>query len=243
MQTQTLPLDGVRAQLETHRQTLERFAALLIDANRRFNLTRLDEPCQIWTRHFLDSAAAIPILDTLFGQAASIIDIGSGAGFPALVIAILRPSWRILSVDATGKKCNFQKEICRQLGLTNVAVLHTRAEQAAHKTGYRQVFDAVLARAVAPLPTLVELTLGFVRIGGIGLYWKGQSAQQELSQSAEAITLMGGTVQRVYEYFLDPQNPQMRSILISVEKRNATPTPLPRKNFGNIKNKPLTAGL
>ncbi|MHC5122076.1 MAG: 16S rRNA (guanine(527)-N(7))-methyltransferase RsmG, partial [Planctomycetota bacterium] len=108
------------------------------------------------------------------------LDIGSGAGFPGLVLAVVRPTWNIVSLEATEKKANFQKIVCDTLGLENTTILNGRAEAVAHLAQFRQVFDVVTARALAAMPVLTELSLGFVKINGLGLYWKGPSRKNSL---------------------------------------------------------------
>ena len=168
----------------------------------------------------------------------SIIDVGSGAGFPALALAIARPRWRIVSLEATEKKVRFQQRVCEALGLNNVQTLHGRAESAAHEATLRERFNAATARAVAPLNVLAELTMAFVRPGGTGLFWKGPHASTELSAAAGAFKTMGAATQRLRTYVLTDIADTAFCLAIA-EKQTPAPGAYPRRNFGAIKNRPL----
>ena len=157
MNSNKLNLDFAQAVLEEYRETLVQFSELLIEENQKYNLTRIDSPEQIGVRHFLDSLAGLSVLDELSkktGKPLRILDIGSGAGFPGLVLAIVRPQWQITSLEATEKKVKFQKMVCDALGLENAIILNGRAEAVAHHAQFRQTFDAVTARALAAMPVL-----------------------------------------------------------------------------------------
>ena len=131
MSSNQLNLDSLRVILDEHRDKLNRFTELLIAENQKYNLTRIDSPQQVEVRHFLDSLAGLSVLDALSqktGKALQVLDIGSGAGFPGLVLAVVRPAWQIVSLEATKKKANFQKMVCDTLGLENTTLLNGRAE-------------------------------------------------------------------------------------------------------------------
>lgn len=236
-------LDNLKAALEEHRAKFDRFAQLLIAENQKYNLTRIDSPEQVEVRHFLDSLAGIDVLDELSkkaGKPLKILDIGSGAGFPGLVLAIVRPQWQIASLEATGKKATFQKMVCDGLALKNVTVLNVRAEDIAHHAAYRQQFDAVTARALAAMPILAELSLGFVKPVGLSLYWKGPTADEELAAATPAIEQMGAQVQQAAAYTLPTGEDEPAKLsLIICKKIKPTPKQYPRA-FGLIKKKPLS---
>ena len=243
MNNQTIKIEEYQPVLDEHRDKLGRFAELLIAENQKYNLTRIDSPDQIRIRHFLDSLAGLAILDELSqktGKPLNILDIGSGAGFPGLVLAIVRPAWKIVSLEATGKKAAFQKTVCDGLGLKNVTVLHARAEETALHAAYRQQFDTVTARALAAMPVLAELSLGFVRVGGLALYWKGPTASEELQTAETAIQEMGAEIQDTLLYMLpaDEEKPATLSLIVC-NKIKPTPKQYPRV-FGIIKKKPLS---
>ena len=242
MDKRELNLDDHRTVLDEHRDKLDRFAELLISENQKYNLTRIDSPQQIEVRHFLDSLAGLSILDELSqktGKPLTVLDIGSGAGFPGLVLAIVRSDWRFVSLEATGKKAHFQETVCKTLAMNNVSVLHVRAEDTAHHAAYRQQFDAVTARALAAMPVLAELSLGFVKLGGLALYWKGPSVNEELHTAQTAIKEMGAEIQDVLGYTLptDEDKPANLSLVVC-KKIKPTPKHYPRV-FGIIKKKPL----
>lgn len=243
MSNSEINLDSAQAVLDKHRKKLEQFSELLIAENQKYNLTRIDSPEQIGVRHFLDSLTGLSVLDTLAqktGKALRILDIGSGAGFPGLVLAIVRPAWQIVSLEATEKKANFQQMVCDALGLENTTVLKGRAEAVAHLAAYRQQFDAVTARALAATPVLAELSLGFVKIGGVGLYWKGPSVKEELETARAAVKQMGAEIENTLSYTLQTENAEPAKLsLVICRKIKATPKQYPRV-FGMIKKKPLS---
>ena len=243
MSTSTIKLDALKSVLDDHRDKLDRFSELLIAENQKYNLTRIDSPEQVQIRHFLDSLAGLSFLDELSqktGKPLKILDIGSGAGFPGLVLAIVRPEWHITSLEATGKKAHFQQMLCDALALTNATVLNRRAEATAHHAAYRQQFDAVTARALAAMPILAELSLAFVKPDGLALYWKGPSATEELAAAMGAIEQMGARVEPVAGYTLPTgEDPPARLSLIICKKITPTPKQYPRV-FGIIKKKPLS---
>ena len=238
-----IKIENFQATLDEHRQTLDRFSELLIAENQKYNLTRIDSPEQIWVRHFLDSLAGLSVLDALAqktGNPLRILDIGSGAGFPGLVLAIIRPAWQVVSLEATEKKVNFQKMVARQLELKNTTILNGRAEKIAHHAQFRQTFDAVTARALAAMPVLAELSLGFVKIGGVALYWKGPSVKEELQTAQAAIKQMGAEIEKTLSYTLQTDEAEPANLsLVVCRKIKATPTQYPRV-FGIIKKKPLS---
>jgi 16S rRNA (guanine527-N7)-methyltransferase len=160
---------------------------LLIEWNARVNLTAITAPEEIVTRHFLDSltcALAVPIER----RAASLraLDVGSGAGFPALPLAIAYPRWRVTALEATAKKVRFMEAACAELGLRNVRPLVGRAEEVARKQGQRGRYDLVTARAVAALPTLLEYCCPFARVGGLCVLPKKGDLAEELAAGRRA---------------------------------------------------------
>ncbi|MCI0499625.1 MAG: 16S rRNA (guanine(527)-N(7))-methyltransferase RsmG [Planctomycetales bacterium] len=243
MTTPPLHLEPARLALHEHQAQFERFSEMLIEANKTHNLTRITDPSQIRTRHFLDSLAALSLLDDLEQKTQKplrLLDIGAGAGLPGLALAIVRPQWSIVSLEATEKKVRFQQTACKALALTNVQALSGRAEDLAHDARYRRLFDAVTARALAAMPMLAELSLAFVRIGGIGLYWKGPAVTDELAEAAPAIQQMGAAIEQVAPYTLDISHNQPAHLTMVVcRKTRLTPDTLPRV-FGLIKKQPLS---
>jgi 16S rRNA (guanine527-N7)-methyltransferase len=237
-----LPAIEYQSLLAEYAESFTVFEQLLVDENQKYNLTRITEPKQIRLRHFIDSMAGLGMLDELstsLKKSLRILDIGSGAGFPGLVLAISRPEWQIVSLEATGKKVQFQKMVCDALKLSNVSIIHGRAEDIARQALYREQFDAVTARALAAMPVLAELSLGFVKLGGLALYWKGPSANEELKAALTAINEMGAEIQNTLSYTLPSmENEPANLSLIVCKKIKPTPKHYPRV-FGMIKKRPL----
>lgn len=239
------PLDITccRAVLDEQQPQFDRFRDLLLEANQTVNLTRITDPRQVRIRHFLDSLAALPILDELAAALPNplrLLDAGSGAGFPGLVLAAARPGWSVVSLEATEKKLRFQRTVCDALNLDNVRLLHGRAEDVAHQPGLRHNFDAVTARALAALPVLAELTLGLVRPNGLALYWKSADSADECKQAENAVRQMGARTDRVAVYTLaDETEGPIDFSLVVCRKVKPTPKQYPRP-FGAIKKQPLT---
>ncbi len=151
-------------QLSIHQQEqLLRYRQELLDWNTRVNLTAIKDPEEVLLKHFLDSLSLLSVYDK---PQTKLLDIGSGAGFPGLVLKIARPQWHITSLEATGKKVTFQKHIIDLLHLDDIVTIHGRAEELAQKTQYRSSFDIVTARAVASLPALLEYCAPYCRAGG-----------------------------------------------------------------------------
>lgn len=243
MKTEVLTIDPAQTLLQKHKREFEILARLLVEENKKINLTRITDPVQIQSRHFLDSLMAVSILDQLAEQVDSIkvADVGSGAGFPILPLAIVRPDWSFVSIEATGKKCVFQHRICKQLGLTNVEIIHARAEELAHLPNFRHRFTSVLTRALADLPILLEITLPLVMPKGHLLCWKGKTLTEELTRSENAFKRLSAQLAREYTYTLsqtagDKTLPMFN--LLSVKLTNKIPSQYPRP-YGSIKKRPL----
>ena len=235
-----LPTHDMLELLAEHAKAFAKFEHLLTSENQKYNLTRITEAEQIRLRHFIDSMAALSVLDNLqnsLNKPLHVLDIGSGAGFPAIVLAIVRPTWHIVSLEATEKKVRFQQKICDEIGLDNVTVLHDRAEALAHQPQYREQFDAVTARALAAMPILAELSLAFLNVGGLALYWKGPG--EEIKTALPAVDQMGATAERTLAYTLQTNDAPVNLSLIICKKIKKTPKQYPRV-FGMIKKKPLS---
>ncbi len=208
------------------------FLALLLDANKAFNLTAVRDPGEAWTRHILDSLTLIPVLAEL-PEHSRVIDVGSGGGLPGIPLAITMPSLRLTLLEATSKKAAFLSDIRAPLSLNNTEVLNQRAESAAHlhkADGHREKYGAAIARAVGPLAVIAELTCGFVEVGGFIALVKGEKAEQELEEAAKAISLLGlshvGTI------------PTPTGRIVVLDKVKATPRTYPRAD-GEPKRVPL----
>ena len=203
------------------------FHALLTRANARFNLTRIpDDPREAADRNYLDSLAPLAA-PGLLENVHTLLDLGSGAGFPGIPLSIVLPDVRVTLMDSLGKRVNFLNEVISELGLNAVAV-HARAEEAAKTPAYREAFDAVTARAVAALPVLSELALPFVRVGGRLIAYKGPAADGELSESGAVIRRLGGGKSRVLPVRI-PDRTDWDHRLVIVDKTGRTPSSFPRK--------------
>jgi 16S rRNA (guanine527-N7)-methyltransferase len=200
----------------------------LLDWNRRLNLTAITDYEGAQIKHFLDSLTVTlawqqPISSTYF----RIIDVGTGAGIPGIPLKILWPSIKLVLLDSTAKKAVFLHHLKQKLGLDNVEIVVGRAEEVARETRYREEFDVVLSRAVASLPTLVELTLPFCTICGSFIAQKKGAIDLEISEASEAISLLGGSLREVrgvdLEEFTDER------WLVIIDKVSPTPGQYPRR--------------
>ena len=211
---------------------LDRYAQLLVEWNERMNLTGITDPDGIVTRHFADSASFFAAANPKNG--AKIIDVGSGAGFPGMVLKILRPDLSLTLLDATNKRINFLSAVAEDLGLS-LEALHSRAEDAAAKPEYRQQFDYATARAVAELRVLSEYCLGFVKVGGNFIAMKGQLSEDEIKSAANALGVMGGKKESLKAFTLADGSERC---LLAIKKISQTPTKYPRCS-AQISKKPL----
>lgn len=214
---------------------LERYAALLLEQNQVMNLTAITEPEQVAQLHFMDSAA---ILTWPHGDltAKSMIDVGTGAGFPGVVLKILEPSVSLTLVDSLGKRVFWLETVCETLGLTGVRCIHARAEELALEEGFRDAFDVAVSRAVAAYPLLCELCLPYVKPGGIFLAMKSVESAQEVESGKNAVKRLGGKALEGWDYAIPGTGVTHR--LVGAQKLSPTPKGLPR-GWGKIKKTPL----
>ena len=227
---QTLLRGAKRLRFELRPKELDAFRAYLEEleaARPRLRLTALTDPEAVQRRHFLEPLALLAALERLGPLGADVIDIGSGAGFPGVPIKIVRPELRLTLLEANGKRAAFLERLVQRLGLENVTVVNQRAEEAAHDGAHREAYDLALARAVAPLPVLVELALPFLRIGGALAAPKGSGARREIAEAASALAACGGAVE--YAGALEVPETQTPPILVVVRKESPTPTRFPRR--------------
>ncbi len=200
-----------------------RYFALLTEANQTMNLTNVTQEDEAILLHFCDSARLLPLFPLAKG--ARCIDIGTGAGFPGMVLAILRPDLSITLMDSLQKRISFLQRVAEDLALTNVRCIHARAEQAGHESQHRAQYDYAFARAVASLPTLAEYCLPFVRTGGYMVAYKGPQGRQECSQARTALRTLGGR----FEQLMDSCIPGREHTLIFIKKTHESPQKYPRK--------------
>ena len=214
----------------TQLDLLDRYAELLVSYNEKVNLTAITTPEGIEDRHFADSLlfAAQPEVS------GRMVDVGTGAGFPGVVAKIYKPELELALMEPTGKRMDFLKYVCGELGLTGVEFVRERAEEAARKQ-WREAFDLASARAVAALPVLCEYCLPLVKVGGHFLAMKGPDADNELELAAAALRKLGGRAVDDRAFTL-PDGSARR--LLVMEKISQTPPAYPR-NGGKIAKKPL----
>ena len=210
---------------------LARYAELLLEKNKVMNLTAITAPRDVATLHLLDCAALAAQLD-LSGK--RVIDVGTGAGFPGMVLAILTPDARFTLLDSLGKRVDFLKEVQTDLALKNVTCVHARAEEFAAQ--HREQFDLAASRAVAQLNVLCELTLPLVKVGGRFIAMKSTSSDQEIAEARSAVAQLGGEIAAVRDYDVPQTDVRHRAVII--EKVKATPRQFPR-SFARIKKSPL----
>ena len=203
----------------------------LLEKNQVMNLTAITDPEDVATLHFLDSAALLT-LESFSGK--SVVDVGTGAGFPGLPLRVLEPSIRLTLLDSLNKRIQFLETVCRELDLPDVACVHARAEEFAAE--HRETFDLAVSRAVAALPVLCELCLPLVKPGGKFLAMKSVESDAELAAAQHAIAILGGAVEAVRDYAIPGTD--VRHRLIVVEKVKKTPEKYPRM-FAKIKKNPL----
>lgn len=223
--------------LELSEQQINQFNSyyeLLIEWNKVMNLTAITEPQEVAVKHIIDSIAAYD--EKLFVKGTSVIDVGTGAGFPGLPLKIFFPAIKLTLMDSLNKRVKFLQTVVDELGLTEVACVHARAEEGARNKAYREQFDIAVSRAVARLPVLCEYCLPFVKRGGYFLALKGREYQDEIKEAAKAIKVMGGS--KVTERLVKlPALDDVRAI-ITIKKDMPTPKAYPRK-AGTPAKKPI----
>lgn len=214
----------------------ERYYELLVATNEHVNLTAITEKKDVYLKHFYDSLTVAMYEQKLKSSESTLIDIGTGAGFPSLPLKIAFPDLKITMVDALKKRVNFLQEVVDTLDLTGVEIVHGRAEDIGQNPKYRENFDYATARAVARTSVLAEYTLPFVKIGGRFLVMKGSAAYQELLDGQKALAMLGGQVNEEFVFTLP--NGDQRYIQI-VDKKTKTPKKYPRQ-AGTPSKKPIS---
>ncbi len=204
----------------------EKYYQLLVFYNEKFNITAITEKREVYVKHFIDSALGA----RLFNKG-SLIDVGSGGGFPAIPLKIMNNDLEVTMLEATGKKCGFLQTVINELGLTGIKVVNDRAELLAKNDWYREKFDYCTARAVARLNTLCEYCIPFVKRGGHFIAFKGD-ALEELKEAENAVRVLGGKIKSFDEYTLEGA----KRAFIDIEKVSLTDKKYPRGNGKERKN-------
>lgn len=200
-----------------------KYMNLLIEWNEKINLTAIIEPNEIILKHFIDS---ITILKDI-KDGSTVVDVGTGAGFPGIPLSIMNPTLKITLVDSLNKRLIFLQEVINELDLKNVELVHARAEEFGRNKKYREKFDIATSRAVANLATLSEYLLPLVKINGKVISMKAGNASQEIEDAKKAIKTLGGNINNIEEFNL-PQSDIGRTIII-IDKIKETPGKYPRK--------------
>ncbi len=196
---------------------------LLVEWNKKINLTAITEEKDIILKHFVDSLTVLKYIK----ENKSIVDVGTGAGFPGIPLAIMNDSLKITLVDSLNKRINFLNEVCNKINLKNIKAIHARAEEFGQDNNYRESYDVAISRAVANLTVLAEYLLPLVKVGGKIICMKGPDIEEELKQAKSAIDILGGKFEKCDNFCL-PKSDISRNIII-INKIKETPKKYPRK--------------
>ena len=199
------------------------YMVLLIEWNEKINLTAITEPQEIILKHFVDSLTIAKYIE----EGKTIIDMGTGAGFPGIPLKIYRNDVKVVLADSLNKRIKFLNEAIEKLQLKNIETIHCRAEELGKNKEYREKFDYATSRAVANLSTLSEYLLPFVKLNGSGIFMKTMEIDEELENAKKAIKILGGRIEKVDKFEI-PESDLGRSIII-VKKEKQTPSKYPRK--------------
>ena len=222
-----LNIEPTQKQLEQ----LNRYYELIVEYNKVMNLTGITEKEQVYLKHFYDSLTIAKVID--LNKEESLCDIGTGAGFPGIVLKILFPNLKITLIDSLNKRIEFLKIVIKELNLNNIEAIHTRAEEYAIKN--IEKFDVVTSRAVAPLNILLELSIPLLKINKYFISYKG-NISREIIESENALKQLDSKIDKIEEFELPKEN--SNRTIIKIKKLNKTNKKYPRK-FSEIKKKPL----
>ena len=201
---------------------LEEFSRRLLERNQVMNLTAITDPCDVAALHLLDCAYLLTAADF---RGKSVVDVGTGAGFPGIPLKIAFPNLKVTLADSLNKRILFLQEVIEELGLKDIEALHARAEELGKNKEYREKFDLVVSRAVANLSSLEEYCVPFVKIGGNFISYKSGEIEEEVANAKNATFLLGGKMKEVYKFDLYEQK---RSFVV-IDKVKGTPKTYPRK--------------
>ncbi|GAB6179187.1 16S rRNA (guanine(527)-N(7))-methyltransferase RsmG [Desulfotomaculum defluvii] len=220
--------------LEDQIHSFNTYYELIIDWNKKINLTAITEPREVAVKHFIDSLTCLNTIQIT--PHAKILDIGTGAGFPGIPLKIFRPDLSITLMDSLNKRVTFLNEVINNLGLTEIRALHDRAEDFGQKKEHREKYDYVISRAVARLAVLSEYCLPCVKLGGYFISQKGPDIVDELNEAKKAIHILGGSLENTHKLEL-PIIKDGRSLIV-IKKDKLTPSEYPRK-AGTPAKKPI----
>ena len=221
---QELETLGIRL-TDVQKRQFDRYYELLIEWNRVMNLTGITEYDEVNLKHFTDSLTIVRIKE--MKNVSTMIDVGTGAGFPGIPIKIAFPHIKVTLLDSLNKRIKFLDQIVEELGLDDVVTLHGRAEDYAKKDEYREKFDLCASRAVANLSTLSEYCLPFIKKGGCFVSYKSADSDEEIKMSEKALDILGGKIEKIDKFTLPGSD--MGRALVMIEKVKNTPRKYPRK--------------
>ena len=219
---------------ETQYEQFIKYMRLLQEWNEKINLTAITEDEEVVKKHFIDCIKAFK--SDAIKNAKTIIDVGTGAGFPGLPIAIMNPEVKVTLLDSLNKRINFLNLVVRELGLKNVTTIHSRAEDGARNQELREKFDVATSRAVANMAVLSEFCIPYVKKNGYFVALKGPSIDEELENGSNAIKILGGELKGIIEVAIE--NTDLKHNIVEVKKIKPCPKTYPRK-AGTINKKPL----
>ena len=223
LETWGLPTDAI--------PRLQEFSRLLLEKNRVMNLTAITDPADVARLHFLDCASLLTIADF---RGKNVVDVGTGAGFPGMPLRLLEPDFDLTLLDSLGKRIDWLRQTCEEMGLSRVTCVHARAEEFA--AAHRQTYDMATSRAVAALPQLCELALPLVKPGGCFLAMKSVDSGEEIHSSRGAIGQLGGKIEAIRDYTIPGTDVTHRVVII--RKVKDTPPQFPR-SWARMKKAPL----
>ena len=206
------------------------YSKMLEEWNKKMNLTAITQEDEVAVKHFIDSISVLKYID--IKSEASVIDIGTGAGFPGIPLKIIRPDIKLTLLDSLNKRLIFLSEVCRAINL-EAEIVHARAEEYGQKPEWREKFDYVVSRAVANLPSLCEYCIPYVKKGGMFISMKGSDGKNELLLAQNAIKLLGGELDNIYHFELPDENGRT---IIAISKVYRTPDKYPRRGTKIVRN-------
>lgn len=203
-------------------QQFYQYYQMLIERNKVMNLTSITEEKQVITKHFVDSLSIVLALPKLLDgneKEISLIDVGTGAGFPGIPIQIAFPQCRVVLLDSLNKRIKFLQEVCEELGLNQIQAVHGRAEDFGRNPKFRERFSVCVSRAVAHLSVLSEYCLPFVQIGGRFISYKSGEVEMEVQEAEQAVKILGGKVEKIHSFTLSETDIKRSFVIIQKEKK------------------------